>query len=346
MRRTRKARVPLGLGLVALVLGLGLGGEALAAETSSPLTLGIEASKGQVKLGEPIALYLTLDAPAGAQVKLPDGSTDLGPFELVQAEALPPKPGAGGSMHYESVLTVRTFAADTSLVILPPLTATVTLASARAPQVVRSLPLTLGLERLLTAAEARGDTLDLRPLKPVIELPLSWPRWPLWVLLGLLVLALALYLWRRRRRRRVQAVAIVDRRPCDVIALEALADLRASGLARRGDLMGHYVRLTDIVRPYLERRFGFPAVDQTTGEILATVGPVLGHEDPVRAAELERELERLLNSADLVKFAKAEPAAALAEGEIDRASEFVKATAPRRVPPAEIAATSGTGTAA
>jgi LPXTG-motif cell wall-anchored protein len=221
----------------------------------------------------------------------------------------------------------------------------VTLAGAPS-QVARSLPLTLGLERLLSAAEARGDTLDLRPLKPVIALPLSWPRWPLWVLLGLLVLALALYFWRRRRRRSVPAVAIVDRRPCDVIALEALADLRASGLARRGDLMGHYVRLTDIVRPYLERRFGFPAVDQTTGEILATVGPVLGHEDPVRAAELERELERLLNSADLVKFAKAEPAAALAEGEIDRASDFVKATAPRRVLPVETAATSGTGTAA
>ena len=342
MRRAQIARVPLGLGLVALALVIGLGGEARAAETSPPLELAIEASQGQVKLGEPIALRLTLDAPAGAQVKLPDGSTDLGPFELVQAETLPPKPGTGGSMHYETVLTVRTFAADSSLVILPPLTATVTLAGAP-PQVVRSLPLALGLDRLLSAAEARGDTLDLRPLKPVIELPLSWPRW---VLLGLLVLALAYFLWRRRRRRFVPAVAIVDRRPCDVIALEALAELRASGLARRGDLMGHYVRLTDIVRPYLERRFGFPAVDQTTGEILATVGPVLGHEDPMRAAELERELEHLLNSADLVKFAKAEPAAALAEGEIDRASDFVKATAPRRVPPAEAAATAGTGTAA
>lgn len=345
MRRTRKARAPLGLGLVAWVLGMGLGSEALAAATAPPLALAIEAAKGQVKLGEPVALHLTLDAPAGAQVKLPDGSTDLGPFELVQAEVLPPKPGAGGSMHYESVLTVRTFAADTSLVTLPPLTATVTLAGAPS-QVARSLPLTLGLERLLSAAEARGDTLDLRPLKPVIALPLSWPRWPLWVLLGLLTCALAFYFWRRRRRRSVPAVAIVDRRPCDVIALEALADLRASGLARRGDLMGHYVRLTDIVRPYLERRFGFPAVDQTTGEILATVGPVLSHEDPMRAAELERELERLLNSADLVKFAKAEPAAALAEGEIDRASDFVKATAPRRLPPAETAVTSGTGTAA
>lgn len=337
----RTARVlRLGLALVA-ALGLALGVRAPWAQTALPLTLAIEAAKGQVKLGEPIDLHLTLDAPAGAQVKLPDGSTDLGPFELVQAQPLPPKPGPGGSMHYESVLTVRTFAADSSLVILPPLTATVTLAGAASAQAVRSRPLTLGLERLLPAAESRGDTLDLRPLKAVIELPLSWPRWPLWVLLGLLLAALALYLWRRRRRRAIPAPVIVDRRPCDVIALAALAELRAAGLARHGDLMGHYVRLTGIVRPYLERRFGFPAVDRTTEEILTIVRPALSQDDPTRAAELERELERLLNAADLVKFAKDEPPSALAEGELDRAADFVRATAPSRVPPAEAAAGSG-----
>jgi len=330
------------LAIFAALLAIGVA----AAPAAPPLTLAIEASKGQVKLGEPIDLHLTLDAPAGAQVKLPDGSTDLGPFELVQAQALPPKPGAGGGMHYESVLTVRTFAADSSLVILPPLVATVTQPGVATAQAVRSQPLALGLERVLPAAEARGDTLDLRPLKAVIELPVSWPRWPLWVLLGLLVLGLALIFWRRRRRRSIAAPVIVDRRPCDVIALEALTELRAAGLARRGDLMGHYVRLTDIVRPYLERRFGFPAVDQTTGEILAVVGPALDSEDPNRAQVLERELERLLGAADLVKFAKAEPPAALAEGEIDRAADFVRATAPSRVPPAETAATSGSGAAA
>jgi hypothetical protein len=134
---------------------------------------------------------------------------------------------------------------------------------------------------------------------------------------------------------------IVDRRPCDVIALEALAELRAAGLARRGELMEHYVRLTDIVRPYLERRYGFPAVDQTSTEILAAMAPALAADEPGRSAELSHELERLLSAADLVKFAQHRPAPALAEGELDRAAEFVRATAPRRVPPQAAAPPSG-----
>ncbi|HWN80639.1 MAG TPA: hypothetical protein VNM87_00945, partial [Candidatus Udaeobacter sp.] len=173
------------------------------AQTSPPLALAIEAEKGQVKLGEPIALHVALDAPAGAQVKLPDGSTGLGPFELVEAQALPPKPGADGRVHHEAVLTIRTFTADSSLVVLPPLVALVALPGQTTPQVVHSQPLALGLERLLPAAEARGDTLELKPLKAVIELPVPWPRWPLWVLLGLIALAALIWFWRRRQRRAI-----------------------------------------------------------------------------------------------------------------------------------------------
>jgi LPXTG-motif cell wall-anchored protein len=236
-------------------------------------------------------------------------------------------------VRHEILLTVRTFAADSSRVLLPALTAEVGLPGEATPRRVRSAPLALGVERISAAAEARGDTVDLRPLKGVIELPLGWPRWPFYVLLGLLAIALAAFLWRRRRKPDARP-AIIDPRPCDAIALEALAELRQAGLARRGDLMAHYVRLTDIVRPYLERRYGFPAVDLTSSEILAAVAPVLRDDEPDRAADLARELERLLSAADLVKFAKHRPASALAEGELDRAAEFVRATALRRLPPA------------
>jgi hypothetical protein len=95
----------------------------------------------------------------------------------------------------------------------------------------------------------------------------------------------------------------------------------------------HYGRVTDILRPYLERRFGFPAVDLTTTEILAAASPELAALNSNRPRPIQDELADILGGADLVKFAKLEPPVAIAEGEIERAADFVRATAPSRLPP-------------
>lgn len=116
---------------------------------------------------------------------------------------------------------------------------------------------------------------------------------------------------------------MVDTRPPEVIALAALEELRREGLASRGLLKEHYTRLTDILRPYLERRFGFPAADLTTSEIMEAIErrlPADGQPGPAS------ELRRVLEESDLVKFARARPPAPLAVGEIDRAEAFVHAT--------------------
>jgi hypothetical protein len=115
-----------------------------------------------------------------------------------------------------------------------------------------------------------------------------------------------------------------------VIALEALAALRREELARAGRVKEHYIRLTDIVRPYLERRFGVPALDLTTSEILAAIAGTGGDTRALGEGTAKAELMRLLEEADLVKFARLEPPAPLAEGAIDRAADFVRETA--RVP--------------
>jgi hypothetical protein len=193
---------------------------------------------------------------------------------------------------------------------------------------IHSDSLTLGVESVLPAAGA--DTADIRPLKAAVELP-GRRRWG-WLVAALLALLLAvaviLIVRRRHRRAPVIQAAIQDSRPADVIALEALAVLKREELARAGRVKEHYIRLTDIVRPYLERRFGVPALDLTTGEILLAMARAGGETTAML------ELKRLLEEADLVKFARLAPPAALAEGAVDRAGDFVRATALRFVAPA------------
>jgi hypothetical protein len=322
------------LGLLAGLALLPAGSAAEAAVQADSLVLEALASQGSLKLGEPVEITLELSLPAGATVAFPGPGADFGPFELMGERSPDPEPLATGLVRHQKVLTVATFEADSTVVTLPSLSAQVILPG-ESPRIARSTPLALGFTSVLPGAEAGGDTADLKPLKAVIELPGAWPRWPLWLALAVALALLALYLWRRRRARRFAGgpAVPVDTRPCDVIALEALAKLRAEGLAQHGAMKQHYARLTDIVRPYLERRFGFPAVDLTTTEILAAATPALAALVPDRPGTIRDELAQLLAGADLVKFAKLEPPIAVAEGEVERAADFVRATAPSRLAP-------------
>lgn len=86
-------------------------------------------------------------------------------------------------------------------------------------------------------------------------------------------------------------------------AIQDLETLHNQKLWQSGKVKSYYTRLTDIVRTYLEGRYGIRALEQTTDEIMREL----------RTADLadrsRNELRDLLRTADLVKFAKHQPAA-------------------------------------
>jgi hypothetical protein len=313
------------LALIAVLAKAGSSQTPTLGAAASPPRLVVESDHGRFRIGEPVRLNLEVVAPAGVGVELPGPGSALGPFELLDHRILPPDTLAEGAIRHAAQLTVTTY--ELGSATLPPLPALL-----RAPdgsvRAIHSDSLTLGVESVLPAAGA--DTADIRPLKAAVELP-GRRRWG-WLVAALLALLLAvaviLIVRRRHRRAPVIQAAIQDSRPADVIALEALAVLKREELARAGRVKEHYIRLTDIVRPYLERRFGVPALDLTTGEILLAMARAGGETTAML------ELKRLLEEADLVKFARLAPPAALAEGAVDRAGDFVRATALRFVAPA------------
>jgi len=78
----------------------------------------------------------------------------------------------------------------------------------------------------------------------------------------------------------------------------------------------------DTIRRYMERRYNIPAMEMTSYEILDSWKHSERPDD-----DLSAKLNRLLNLADLVKFAKEKPIASDNEENLDRAYEFVKKTA-------------------
>ena len=189
-----------------------------------------------------------------------------------------------------------------------------------------------------------GDTTDIRSLPELsIEIrssldpdevalsklkdPVLWPRSSqsrlllalgIVVLLALLIGAIAL--WIRRAQQPAPAI-IIPSIPAHEQALKSLRDLKAEAWVEKGNFETYYVKLSDIVRHYLENRFALHAPEQTTEEFIreAAAHPLLNPEQKDR-------VQGFLVQSDLVKFARFTPTAAEADKAYDSAFRLVDET--------------------
>jgi hypothetical protein len=145
-----------------------------------------------------------------------------------------------------------------------------------------------------------------------------------WILLVILAGAATWYLIRVIRKIRLKRTGIVpepDPDPAHVIAFRQLEQLKAEKLWEKGEIKAYYTRLTEILRLYLENRFGILSLELTTHETLAALKITGFKED-----ESYRKLKSVLTGADLVKFAKFNPDASENEVQYVLTRDFVDIT--------------------
>jgi hypothetical protein len=144
---------------------------------------------------------------------------------------------------------------------------------------------------------AGQDSIAPAPYKALIEPPSRIPLW-LWLGLAALVAGVAALVYRLRRPRPVIVAAPAAARPPWELALARLAELAEQKYHLRGEPRPFAIALSEIVRAYLEGRYGFEALEQTTSEIRASL----------KVAELSQAqtdaLMRLLSGCDMAKYAR------------------------------------------
>jgi hypothetical protein len=126
-------------------------------------------------------------------------------------------------------------------------------------------------------------------------------------------------------------------RPAHEIAYAELERLLSSGLLEAGRVKEFHIELAEILRRYLEARYGIDTFERTTWEVM----------EALRAARLPIRVHAALGeffaACDLVKFAKYLPDPAETRGTVERAYRLVDET--REIPapaaPAPAAAAAG-----
>lgn len=151
------------------------------------------------------------------------------------------------------------------------------------------------------------DSLEtINPMAEIADAQNKWydyiPDWTLWVLLGLALagigVTLAFYFLRRRTRAITKEETPI---PPYELAKMRLNSLASQKLAENGMEKAYYTELVDILREYLEGRFGINAMEMTSDQIIRAIR----HNNEIRLSA--EGMKTLLEIADFVKFAKVRP---------------------------------------
>ena len=162
---------------------------------------------------------------------------------------------------------------------------------------------------------------EFKDIKQPIEEPIGWSDiWP-W-LLGIVLLALVIYLLTKyvfNIKPKIKKVIPKVIIPADVTALKELTELDKQQLWQSGKIKDYQSELSEIIRRYTENRFNFIALELATDEILKELKIRLN-------AEQLANIRKLLQRADLAKFAKSKPNNSENEESMTLAKQFVNNT--------------------
>jgi len=144
--------------------------------------------------------------------------------------------------------------------------------------------------------------------------------WLLYILLGLLsIFGLRRLLRSTQKKEQLPSPEKVIL-PAHLTAFDQLDQLEQSGLWQSNDKKQYQSQLTHIIRVYLENRFQINALEMTTMEIQNKINKL------DLSKELVTSLMNVLQIADLVKFAKADPPGELHLSFLKDARSFVEKT--------------------
>jgi hypothetical protein len=150
----------------------------------------------------------------------------------------------------------------------------------------------------------------------------------------LLVIAAAAIIWGviilLRKLRKNEKVEEPDHiiEAAHQIAFRELEKLRNEKLWETGEIKQYYTRLTEIIRQYLENRYGIYSLELTTSETLEALV-----RSGFKKDEKYTSLKSILNSSDLVKFAKYKPEADENSSIFTNSWKFVEETMIKEVTP-------------
>ncbi len=286
---------PFGLGLAVLFIFF-----AFALRAQSDPKVSSFADTTSIKIGEQIQFKVTVETDSAAQVLFPEGQT-FSPLETVEAFKTDTTRNLD-RMTLQKIYALTQF--DSGSYILP----------IQRIEINGKGYFTDSIKIQVTTVEVDTITKDIYDIKPLIPIEKSSIDIPvfLWIIIGVLIIAGLIYwfFFRNKKLSEDEKEALLP--PYDRALLE-LKKLENSRYIIQDEYKKYYSELTDIVRSYLEEDVHISALESTTGQLITKLELMKDAGKLKIQTETIDQFKKILETADLVKFARSKPASSKAE---------------------------------
>lgn len=293
-------------------------GTLLAQAQNAEVSVSTKLERDTILIGDQVVFSVVAKMPSIVKVKFPCVADSLGYGIDVIGKAQIDSSVSDGVTTYTMRMLITAF--DSGLHVVPELFFALehagqvdTVHSPQRPFIVNIIP-------------KSPDQKDICDIKPPMREPITFAEVAPWAGLGLLLIAivvlLIIYLKKRKENKPFLKI-FKPAEPAHVIALRNLNAIKEQKLWTSDNQKLYYTKLTDILRAYLEGRFGIDAQEKTSSEILGDL-----HNVGYNFGSRFQQLEDMLFTADLVKFAKHLPLVNENEQYLNFSIDFVNATKP------------------
>ena len=286
---------------------------------AADVQLSVSLDSAYLLMGNATPLHVRLLAPADTRGHLLVPSDSMcGNVEILRGLQADTSSAGNGRMELNGDILIQSF--DSGVYLLKPILfvdGNETIASKRLA--LKVLPVDVdSLKSIHDFADAQDVSRKWYDYLPDIIVDHG-----LLALIVLLVIAAGFFIWYKYFRHKEVKETKPEKQlsPYDK-AIMALDVLKAQSLCEKGHEKEFYTRLTDILRDYLHGRFGINAMEMTSSQIRRAIS------SNADAKPSRQYVDRVLEIADFVKFAKMRP---LPDDNIDAfnsALKFINDTKP------------------
>ncbi|RJP76870.1 MAG: DUF4381 family protein [Desulfobacteraceae bacterium] len=281
-----------------------------------PVQVFLETDKLEITIAERLALSLTVLADENADIGWPSMDRNINQFRVIDVQTTQPE-----LVDHNRKKVVRTYVMEPFLAgeyIIPPLKMTFRKTGAGNEIItVETGELTIPVKSVLPDAQPKHTPHDI---KPPMDIPGILPYW-IWIIIGGILLALVIFAVFLRKKKTGSMNREEVRLSAHEIAFRELENLAVPIQMDRAEIKLFYQKISDILRRYIENRFGVNAPEQTTEEFLA------GMDSQNVIATVHKPLLRsFLAQCDLVKFAEHNPGKEDIDESFDRCRYFIDQT--------------------
>jgi hypothetical protein len=264
---------------------------------SQNVTVNASIDTNNVLIGDQIKLRLILQSDKKTNIVMPLLPDSIGKIEIVSRGKIDTLDSAG---RYSLRQTFMITSFDSGVHVFP-----VQTFMFEKQGIAELYPLSTDSIMLHFKTFNVDTTQAIKDIKGPLDTPMSWDELLPYIITAWIIIAfivIAWYLWTRYKKKAKMVELDYDPKiPAHIIALEALKQLDSEKLWQKGYTKDYYVRMTEILWKYIERRFDIPAIDMLSREIIDALKLQYLNN------ELVQRLAKIFDIADLVKFAKYEP---------------------------------------